>query len=427
MRVDYPMNYRREITSNWQALLAASLGLAAGTISNYINNLFSPGLIAEFGWEKSNFALIGLTVVVAAVCLPIAGRLADRVGTKRMATVGVVGLPLVFIALSMMTGQFWLFFLLSLLQMLIVSCLAGAVVYTRLIAQKFDRARGLALGIASCAPPLASAACSPLLSSFIAEHGWRAGYLCLALLTAIAGGLALWLIPADADRRVAAHVTAHARTRSYGTILKIPAFQIIFAAMLLCNLHFTIQTTQLKVIVMERGISSEVGSLMISLFAIGVIVGRISCGLALDRFPAYVIAVVSFAIPSAGLALLAGNVSDSVFIGMAILSLGLSMGAEGDLAVYLAAKYFRQDVFSTVLGLFTGAMAVSALLGALLLSFILKQTGSYAVFLGVAAASMLLGSLSFLFLAKQPASGQMDDNDVGRQELEREAPGVEAA
>lgn len=399
------MGYLREFKINWRALLAASLGLAAGTISNYINNLFSPSLIAEFGWQKSDFALIGLTVVVAAICLPIAGRLADLVGTKRMATVGVISLPLVFIALSLMTGAFWLFFVLSLMQMLIVSCLAGAVVYMRLIAQKFDRARGIALGLASCAPPLATAFCSPLLSALIADHGWRAGYLCMALFTAVLGGLALTLIPSRSDAPEVPRASGNTARRSYGVILKSPAFLIIFAAMLLCNVHFTVQTTQLKVIVLERGVSSEIGSLMISLFAIGVVLGRIGCGIALDRFPARIVATVCFVIPSAGLAVLAGTSPNIILIGMAILSLGLSMGAEGDLAVYLAAKYFHPQVFSTVLGLFTGAMAVSATVGALLLSFTLKQSGGYALFLAITAVSMLLGALSFLLLPKQSSEG----------------------
>jgi MFS family permease len=185
------MTYLREFATNWQALTAACLGLVAGTISNYVSNLFSPELVATFGWEKSQFALVGLTVVIAALFLPIVGRLADRHGMRRIAIIGVTGLPLVFVGLGLQQGSFALFFMLSLAQMLIISALAGIVVYNRLIVRTFDRARGLALGVASCAPAVAAAVGSPLLSLFIGAHGWRQGYFLMAAITAVVGGAAM--------------------------------------------------------------------------------------------------------------------------------------------------------------------------------------------------------------------------------------------
>lgn len=412
------MQYLREITGNWRPLLAASLGLAAGTISTYVNNLFSPSLIAEFGWAKSDFALIGLTVAFAAICLPIAGRIADRVGTRRIAMVGVAGLPLVFAGLATMNGGFGLFFMLSTLQMLIVSSLAGAVVYTRLIAQKFSMARGVALGIASCAPPAATALLSPLLSMVIADLGWRMGYVGLGIYSAVFGAIALWLIPADTDGHRKAATGLRLGRQGYMAILRDPAFLLIFGALLLCNLHFTIQTTQLKVILMDRGLGADIGSLMVSVFATGVVIGRIACGLALDRFPTHLVAVVSFAIPAVGLGILASEAPGLAMVTAAIMCLGLSLGAEGDLAVYLAAKYFRQDIFSSVLGLFTGAMAVSATIGAGILSLLLMQFASYTPFLIFTATSMMLGALSFLLLPRLAArrAGGADASGVANGE-----------
>ena len=87
------MGYLSEFRLNWRALAAASLGLAVGyTFINYVTNIFSPFLIADLGWQKSDFALLGLIVIVAAVCQPVAGRLADLIGVRRMALIGVIGL-----------------------------------------------------------------------------------------------------------------------------------------------------------------------------------------------------------------------------------------------------------------------------------------------------------------------------------------------
>ncbi len=388
---------------SWRALAAASIGLVAGSIPNYINNLFSPYLIKEFGWSKSEFALIGLVAIISVIGLPIAGRVADKVGLRRIATIGVIAQPLIFAALATMGGNFMWFFVLSLLQNLTISCLAGIVIYTRLIARSFTLARGLAFGLISCAPALIAMMGTPLLSALVEAQGWRAGYWCLVLGTAVCGVIALLLIPRGYDDRAPAkpvETISPGKKSGYVAILTSPAFLIIFAATILCNIHFNLQTTQLKLIAIERGMDAATSSLMISIFAAGTIAGRLGCGFALDRFPPYLVSALAFGIPGLGLAVLAANIPGDYVIGAAVFGLGMSLGAEGDLLAYLATRYFRKEDFSSVLGLFTTAMAVGAISGALLLSHTLKVTGNYNLFLTITTFTILAGSLSFLALGR---------------------------
>lgn len=397
-------NYLGELLANWQPMLAACMGLIAGTVSIYLNNLFSPHLIAEFGWDKADFALIGMTTAISVVALPIAGRLADRFGMRRIALVGVVGLPVVFVGLAFQPGSFAVFFLFSTAQMLIVSALAGIVVYTRLLVRYFVKARGLALGIASCTPALATTLFSPALSWFIEAFGWRAGYLVMAAVAGILGAAALLTVPRDfrdADSR-----PSHARTarKDYGELLRSRAFLVIFGAMILCNLHFSMQTTQLSLIMQERHMSAQWASVMISIFAMGVIIGRIVCGIALDRYEPRGVAFLCFLFPAAGLAIMATGSGGPVLMGVGIMSLGFSVGAEGDVAAYLATRYFRPELYSSVVGLFASAMAISALIGAFVLNRIVAATNGYSLFLLIASVSVLSGAVLFLLLGKQQTS-----------------------
>ncbi|MCJ1260074.1 hypothetical protein MMC24_007914 [Lignoscripta atroalba] len=371
----------------------------AGNVTFYVNSLFAPQLIAEFGWQRSDFALIGLTALAPAIFLPLVGRAVDRLGTRVMATAGVVLLPLIFLALSMIGGDFRLFFLLSVLQVLVISCLMGAIVYTRLIAQRFNRARGVALGIAACSAPLAAIAMGPILGAIIAAGGWRVGYLSLAALAAVVGSAALFLMPRGSDAPAAEpSVVAHA-PGGYA-FLRQPEVWIIVAAIFLANLHYTIQINQIQVVLLDRGFSVSYGAFMVSVASIGMLTGRILCGLALDRFPSHLVSAVCLGLPGIGLAILGSGLADPYAVAFAVLTIGFSIGAEGDIMVFFAAKYFKRSVFSTVLGGFSSAFAISAALGSVLAGQLLRSTGGYDRFFQIATVSVLTGAVLMIFLAK---------------------------
>src|SRR3546814_12890917 len=116
-------------------------------------SLFAPELIAEFGWSKSQFALVGALPLVTMFVVPIAGRFTDRFGTRIAAIVGFVAISLGFLAFTVMDGSIVVFFAIWLLQH-IFGVLTTSLVFTRVIVERFDKARGssrsLQIGSASC-------------------------------------------------------------------------------------------------------------------------------------------------------------------------------------------------------------------------------------------------------------------------------------
>jgi MFS family permease len=169
-------------------------------------------------------------------------------------------------------------------------------------------------------------------------------------------------------------------------------------------LSFTLQTTQLKVILLDRGIDSATGSMMISLFVSSTVVGRLLCGIALDRFPAYAVAAVFLGLPGVGLAFLAAGVTQPALIILALLLLGLSLGAEGDVWAYLVTKYFAAHIYGTVLGFVLSAMALSVGSGALLLSLMLKINGGFTPFLFLSVVAVFAGSGLLMLLGREPTT-----------------------
>lgn len=391
----------QELRVHWRALLAASLGMSAGIgIIGYVNSVIAPYLLAEFSWSRSQFALASTATLLTILCIPLVGRFTDLFGVRRVAGVGIVVFPASFVILSGMKGDISLYFVMLILQSLLCTT-TSATVYSRVIAENFVARRGLALGLIAAGPAVVGAVGSPLLTAFIDWAGWRAGYLAISIFCAVLGVAALLLMPSRNPALAEAAQKAPRRARAdYGLILRSRTFWIIVSSSVLCSLPHALSASQLKLMLSDRQLSTTEAGFMVSVFASGVIVARVVSGMALDRWPAYLVAAVGMGMPLFGLLILASTATDLYLVGFAVLLLGMSYGVEGDILTYLAARYFPLEIYSSVLGLLMGSVGAAMAIGAMVLSVTLAQTETYRLFMLVSAAGVVMGSLNFLRLRK---------------------------
>lgn len=396
------MQYLRGLLLNWRALLGATVGLAAGfSAANYVTSIMAPHMIAEFGWSRAEFASVGSLSLLTIPFLPLAGRLADVLGVRKTALIGVTAMPLAYLALSAQSGDLRIYIALFIAQA-VVCITSTATVFTRVVVQYIENARGLALAIAASGPALTGVLLAPLLNNFVEAHGWRRGYVLCAVFAAVVGAIALLLLPPERKAAVARPRAGRARD-DYPIILRTPVFWVLALALLLCNLPQVIALTQLNLLLLENGATPLQVSALISAFATGTLVGRFLCGVALDRFPAHVVSAIGMGLPAVGLLLLASNVDTPTVLSAAVLLIGLAFGAEGDLVAYLVVRNFGVRIYSSVLGLMTAIISISASLGALLVGATLAATDSYVLFLHICAVAVFVGGLFFLAI-RSPAA-----------------------
>lgn len=394
--------YLGEFRTHGRALAAACAGMGAGFLLNhYVASIFAPHLLGEFGWSRSDFAMIGSLGLLTLFVVPLAGRLTDLFGVRPVATVGVVAFPLTFVAYAMMPGSLTVYGAIFVAQNLLAGAITSSTVYSRLIAERFVTARGLAFAVAATSPALVGVIGSPLLYNFIEANGWRAGYLAVAAYVAVVGGIGLLLMPGRTAPAQAGTARRSAR-KDYPAVLRMRAFWLIFAGMLLCNLVYPLQSSQMKLMLLEKGADPRTAVWIISLFAAGVAAGRFACGLALDRFPAHIVAAVALMTPGIGLLTVALGFTALPVLAGSVLLMGLSLGAESDLVAYLTTRYFPLEVYGTVLGLVVMAMALSSALGSVILGMVLKWTDSFSPYMLLAGVLALLGGLLFLLLGREP-------------------------
>ena len=111
-----------------------------------------------------DFALTGVITLLTFVFLPFYGRLTDLFGVRRVAVIGVVCLPGCWIAYAMMSGPMWQYFAIT-VAVIAIGVTTTPAIYSRVVATRFDRARGLALAIAISGPPLLGAIAAPALEA----------------------------------------------------------------------------------------------------------------------------------------------------------------------------------------------------------------------------------------------------------------------
>jgi MFS family permease len=406
------LTYIGEFKVYWRTLVAACMGLALGSaLNHYMTNLFGPPLIDEFGWARSQFALVGSISLLTIPFVPLAGRFVDRFGARVAALVGFTIVPLTFFAYSLMTGSIFQFFGITIVQHTF-GILTTSLVFCRVVVERFDFARGMALSIVMSGAPLMGAIAVPLVGEVVDSEGWRAGYRTLAAISAIGGFTAIALMGRQRRKTAkdeAPEAPPKKLTRAeFGAIVRKPAFLLLIGGMFLCNFPQVIVSSQLKLVLMDSGAASRLATYIVSLYAIGVVVGRFISGLALDRVPAHIVAIFALGLPAVGFMVLASPASAGWLLAGAVLLVGLAQGAEGDVGAYITSRKFDMKHYSFVYSFLIVSMGAAASLGSLLLSATLHTTGTFDLFLVISAIVTIAGAICFYLTGRFAKAAEPD-------------------
>ena len=395
-----------EFRSGWRELTAATLGVGAGVaiVPAYTNGLVVTALEAEFGWTRSQQSLLPLVAaLVLILASPVVGLIADRWGVRWPPVLGMAVLGGGYFVLAASGPSFPIYLMLFGLMYLLASP-STAVTLTRAVTARFDRARGLALGISLSGAGLVIYLIPRLLGDVLASD-WRHGYRLIGTAVLICATVVLVLMPAQSSRHSVseARQTSVPRKDSSAGLSIVPLirkslFVRLSAAFLLLNLGVGWIALFLVALLRDAGMSAHGAAEVASLIGISMIVSRIAVGVLVDRFFAPRVGAGIIACAALGLiALLVGGPSLSA--GAAIAT-GAALGAEFDLAGNLTSRYYPTAFYSRIFGVFYSVLTIGVGFGPLLASELRDVSGGYQMPLIVSTVCLLLASL---LLATAPA------------------------
>ena len=124
----------------WPVVAAAMIGIGTGPgLFQNLSSLFIGGPVAEFGWSRGDIATAAGLGLLGGLAVPFLGRLADRIGAKAIIVLAMLLLGLTYAGMASLGGPLWQYQTLIFGLALTVPG-TSAIVYGKLIAQRFDRA-----------------------------------------------------------------------------------------------------------------------------------------------------------------------------------------------------------------------------------------------------------------------------------------------
>jgi predicted MFS family arabinose efflux permease len=409
--------------SEWRShgtLLIPSLaGIALVSVLGYATGVMMGPLQREFGWSRAEISTGTMIISFVSVLLsPVVGAAIDRFGPRWVAILGVCAYTALLAWLSTATADIWSWWLRCAV-LGVASTIILPTVWTAAINGVFIVNRGKALAVALLGTGVSATFVPSLTNALIERLGWRSAIVALALG---AGGLVLVLVLVFFRNKAAAHSGWTPSKTPIAALpgmtvregLYAPAFFKLMAGVFIFGVSCLALTINAVPVLEARGLDRGAAAGVAGLLGIGSIIGRLGGGFLLDRFDAGKIAAVSALAPVVSITILLALPTSDLTSGLAMLMLGLALGAEVDSCSYLAARHFGMRSFGTLFGTINGSVVFGTGIAPVLTNYVFDVAGSYDPVLWATIPLCAFSSVMFLTLGRYPDFAQPPEAQVER-------------
>lgn len=396
------MSARQEWARGWALPLVGLLGVTGPAAFAYSNGVFLDKMTTEFRWSHTDFsAALTIQMLVGVILGPLAGRVLDRIGPRRMLLWGIPPLGLALSMLGLANGAVWQWWLLAAIYApLTMGAIPAAWIAGTM--SRFDASRGLAISIVLAGIGVATAAWPVIAAQLSQTIGWRLAFPAMGLGWAMLVYPLMLIFFKPAPLAPAVQTTA--ATTGLSPILRSRTFLcLITGAALFSSVQLAL-IANLVPILKGHGLDLGSAARLAALAGLSSIIGRIGTGYLLDRVATRPLALAAFGLPLAAILLLATGEPSLLQLGLAAALIGLAAGSEMDVVTYLVTRRFDPRLFGSVYSIIQAAVSVSAGLGVLLAGRLFDRSGSYDSYYLSAVPTVLVASLLIAFIPKPAAT-----------------------
>ena len=389
------------------ALLLVMAAVALVPLNSTMIAVALPDLLDDLSAEVSagTFVITGYLIVMACL-LPVAGRLGDRFGRRRLLMAGLVWFAVASAGAGLAPGFGWL--LGFRLQQAAAGALMGPSSFALLRSIIPVERRASRFGLVGATTSLA-AGLGPVIGGLLTTvGGWRAIFV--ANVPVVIAALLLGRRAPEALAEAAPDADAG------NSVLRNRRFLAAAAAMALQNLNlYTLLLSVPLLLTNTRGWEEAgIGLLLSSLTLGGAVLSPLGGRLAdrIGRRRPAVIGLSLVTLAAIPLVILGGAVSPVVLVPCLLLS-GVGMGVAGAGMQTAALESVRPDQAGVASGLFSTSRYVGSITGSLALAGLIggNGTGGYRMLFGIMAVCAALATLSASGMLDWPAGHKAHDPD----------------
>ena len=394
-------------------------GFISTTLSSglgfYGFSVLNTSVADEFGWSRSAVtAAFSVFIISASAGSPIAGRLTDRHGARKVLFFGTVLMSIGLLLLSR-TSSIWIFYLLHIF-VGIGFVFLGVIPVSKIVCNWFYRAQGTVQGFAFTGIGFGGLIIAPLIGNFFVPiFGWRCAYLAMAiLLLGTMIPLTIFVLKeTPSQKNLHAYgqnkveISCGNSTQTEGTIglnlrkaLCTFTFWVMALTFMIYGMSMAAALQNQISILNEQGFATRAG--VTALGIIGLFSGgaKLFFGYLCDRIDPKYSAAISYSVMALSIIVMiqAKSMAHLFFYGMLF---GLGQGGWAPNLAMLVANYFGLNNFGSVLGAVQLAFYGGSAVGPVIVGLAFDLTGSYRLILFIVALFCLF-SVPLIAVIKNP-------------------------
>ena len=376
---------------------------------------------AEFGWSRAALSEVAaLSLLLLGAVSPLAGRLADRWGPRRVIALSIVLLGVGTIGTAFVR-ELWHVYMTAGILMALGSGGAGLTTGSTVIARWFEARRGLAIGVSSAAISVGQLGIIPLAAVLTLNQGWRTSYLVLGLgllvfvFPLVAGFLRnepeeRGLQPYGATGPLRTSIEAAALQRAGRVSLvdaaRVPQLWLLMATQFVCGCtSIGMILTHFMPHALEHGFTEIQASMALGVMGAMNVVGTIASGWICDRFGRCGPLATFYLLRGVSLLFLP-YVWNVPSLQVWAVIFGLNYFSTVPPTTTLTVNIFGRYSVGELSGWIFFAHQVGAALGAAIAGWVFEWSGTYTSAFVSAAVMAVLGSALTLLIREEPISSR---------------------
>jgi len=387
--------------------LALSYGIRAAF------SLIIPTLEQDYGWSRSFVSSVPATaLILMAIVAPFAGRLVDVYGPRLILAAG--GCAMAIGCFSIAFSSSWIVLLIAFGGVAAIGFgLVAPHVISTAIEQNFDKRQGLAISVATSGSSAGHFLLIPLIAFLLTISDWQLSFVILGFLS-----LAMTFVvyrsfperPMQIDTTAATKQAPNSWVSDTSTVLRTPAFHILFWSYVLCGYTTTgLIETHFLPFAAFSGIGPVASASAFGVLSVFNLLGVVAVGWLTDKVNGPLLLASIYTIRSLSfLLLMNANVDYQTLLIFSVI-FGLVDYSTFPVTARLVASHVGKNVVGLAMGLVLGGHQIGAAAGAFMGGYLFDVYSQYEwVWLSSIAVTIFAGVLVLPLLSTKLRKKEVD-------------------